>query len=273
MMFNFQLQNLVRFLTDSRKFSIFTADTTYNVGNFYVTPTTYKHLMLVDTTSKKHPTMIGPILVHQRKNFAAFNYFASTLICFNKKLQEIQAFGDGALVEAFTHNFPFAIQLRCFLHVKRNIISKLKDRGISSSVSEEFISDMFGRRIGDRYEEGLVDSTSVADFHTRLQNCKEIWNARELNCQHPGQSSFFEYFVDNYSKMFENTMLKNICSDIGLGFPPDIFTTNSSESLNAAIKRRLNYKESEWPEFNEAMKQLVLAQRDEVIRALSGRGQ
>ena len=60
--------------------------------------------------------MIGPILVHQRKNFAAFNYFASTLICFSKKLQEIQAFGtdgDGALVEAFTHNFPFAIQLAC----------------------------------------------------------------------------------------------------------------------------------------------------------------
>ena len=39
------------------------------------------------------------------------------------------------------------------------------------------------------------------------------------------------------------------------------------------LKRRLNYKESEWPEFNETMKQLVLAQRDEVIRALSGRGQ
>ena len=219
-MFDFQLQNLVRFLTDSRKFSIFTADTTYNVGNFYVTPTTYKHLMLVDTTSKKHPTMIGPILIHQRKNFAAFNYFASTLICFSKKLQAFGTDGDGALVEAFTHNFPFAIQLRCFLHVKRNILSKLKDRGISSSVSEEFISDMFGKRINDRYEEGLVDSTSVADFRTRLQNCKEIWNARELNCQHPGQGSFFEYFVDNYSKTFENTMLKNIRSDVGLGFPP-----------------------------------------------------
>ena len=132
---------------------------------------------------------------------------------------------------------------------------------------------MFGKRIGDRYEEGLVDSTGVADFHTRLQNCEETWNARELSCQRHGQASFFEYFVDNYSSVFENTMLRNIRSDVGLGFPPDIFTTNSSKSLNAAIKRRLNYKESEWPEFNEAMKQLVLAQRDEVIRALSGHGQ
>ena len=54
-------------------------------------------------------------------------------------------------------------------------------------------------------------------------------------------------------------MLKNIRSDVGLGFPPDIFTTNSNESLNAVIKKRLNYKESEWPEFNEAIKQLVLS--------------
>ena len=200
--------------------------------------------MLVDTTSKKHPTMAGPILVHQRKNFAAFNYFASILICFNKRLQQIQAFGtdgDEALVEAFTHNFPFATQLRCFLHVKRNILSKLNERGIPSSFSEEFIADMFGRRISDRYEEGLVDATSAEDFQIHLQNCEETWNSRELSYQRPVHCSFFDYFVNQYSSIFENTMLKNIRSDVGLGFPPDIFTTNSSESLNATIKKRLNY--------------------------------
>ena len=47
-------------------------------------------------------------------------------------------------------------------------------------------------------------------------------------------------------------MLKNFCSDVGLGFSQDIFTTNSI--------KRLNYKESEWPEFNKAMKKLVLSQ-------------
>ena len=181
--------------------------------------------------------------------------------------------GDEALVEAFTHNFPFATQLRCFLHVKRNILSKLKERGIPSSFSEEFIADMFGRRISDRYEEGLVDATSAEDFQIRLQNCEETWNPQELSYQHPGHCSFFNYFVNQYSSIFENTMLKNIRSDVGLGFLPDIFTTNSSESLNAFIKKRLNYKESEWPEFNGAMKKLVLSQRDEVIHALSGRGQ
>ena len=44
--------------------------------------------------------------------------------------------------------------------------------------------------------------------------------------------------------------------------PPDIFTTNASESLNAALKKKVNYKETEWPQFNEAVKELILAQRD-----------
>ena len=70
--FDWQLNDLVHFLTDSRQFSVLTADTTYNLGQFYVTPITYRHLMLVDITSQKHPTMAGPILVHQRKDFASF---------------------------------------------------------------------------------------------------------------------------------------------------------------------------------------------------------
>ena len=68
-------------------------------------------------------------------------------------------------------------------------------------------------------------------------------------------------------------MLKSTRTAAGLGYPPEIFTTNSSESLNATIKRKANYKESEWPDFDESMRQLILSQRDEVLRSLSGRGQ
>ena len=74
-LFSLAVEDLVRFLTDPKQFSIVTVDTTYNLGDFYDTPTTYKHLMLVNITSHKHPTIAGPILVHQR-----FNYFANTNI-------------------------------------------------------------------------------------------------------------------------------------------------------------------------------------------------
>ena len=72
---DWQISDLERFVTDVRDFSIFAADTTYNLREFYVTSTTYQHLMLEDITTGRHPSFLGPVLVHQRKNFSAFNYF------------------------------------------------------------------------------------------------------------------------------------------------------------------------------------------------------
>ena len=45
------------------------------------------------------------------------------------------------------------------------------------------------------------------------------------------------------------------------------------QSLNAVLKKKVDYKQHEWPKFNEQLKQLIEGQRDEVIRSLSGRGQ
>ena len=83
---DWQVSDLDHFVCNTRNYSILTADTTYNLGDFYVIPMTYQHLILEDVTTGKHPTFVGPILVHQRKNFSAFNYFASILISHNKKL-------------------------------------------------------------------------------------------------------------------------------------------------------------------------------------------
>lgn len=273
---DWQLNDLARFITKPSQFCVFTADTTYNLGDFYVTPTTYQHLMLEDTVSQKHPFFLGPILIHQRKNFSSFNYLVSTLVGFNKKLQDVQVFGtdgDPALIEAFSHNFHSAKQLRCFIHLKKNIAEKLRDRGIPSSETQEFLADIFGRRSGITFEEGLVDSSDGDDFDVRLASCELVWSAREGPYARQGQVSFFDYFKMQYSSVIRNTMLKDLRTFAGLGSPPGSFTTNGCESLNAVIKRKVNYKATEWPEFNNQLKEIVDGQRDEAIRSLSGRGQ
>ena len=81
---DYQLSDLARFSTNSQEFSVLTADTTYNLGEFSIV---YQHLMLENTLTNKHPYFLGPILVHQRKHFPAFNYFASTLIANERKLK------------------------------------------------------------------------------------------------------------------------------------------------------------------------------------------
>ena len=120
--YDWQVDDLIRFCTNNQRFSVLTVDTTFNHGEFYVTPITYQHLMLENVHTGKHPTMLGPMLVHQRTQFSTFNYFCSTLIGYNKSLRDVLAFGtdgDKNLTEALGHSFPFAIQLRCFVHFKK----------------------------------------------------------------------------------------------------------------------------------------------------------
>ena len=273
---DWQLADMERFLVEVETHGILTVDPTYNLGQFYVTPTTYPHLLLQDITTRKHPSLIGPVLVHQRMEFSSFNYFSSTLIGFNKKLRSVKAFGtDGqeALIDAFSHSFPDAVQLRCFIHMKKNIAEKLRDYGLPPHVAQEFISDIFGKHCGSTYNEGLVDSASEDQFFERLTKCEKIWNAREAPYAPLGGPRFFDYFNRYKSSAVCHSMRRDIRESVGLGSPPVPFTTNASESINALMKRKVNYKESEWPQFNAQMKEVVKQQHEEVVRALSGRGQ
>lgn len=133
---------MIRFCTNNHLFSILTVDTTFNLGEFFVTPMSYQQLFLENIKTGKHPVMVGPILVHQTTRFSAYNYFASTLVGYDKKLRKIMAFGtdgDNNLIEALGHNFTSALQFRCFIHFKKNLEIKFRDLAIQSSVSRRFI--------------------------------------------------------------------------------------------------------------------------------------
>ncbi len=97
-------------------------------------------------------------------------------------------------------------------------------------------------------------------------------NKRRAVCSSTS-NHFFNYFKTHYSSVIRNTMLKDLRTSAGLGSPPKIFTTNGCESLNAVIERKVNYKATEWPDFNNQLKDVVEGQRDEAVRSLSGRGQ
>lgn len=58
----------------------------------------------------------------------------------------------------------------------------------------------------------------------------------------------------------------------GLGNPPAIFTTNASESINALIKRKVDYKKHQLPQFIDIVHELVDEQNREVKRAIVNRG-
>ena len=192
--------------------------------------------------------MIGPILVHQRLQFATFNYFLSTLVGSNKNLWNLMAFGtdgDQNLTDACGHNFPYALQLCCFLHFKRNLQEKLRDLGIPKVVADQFLSDVVGRVEGNVRIEDLVDAASIDDFDRKFEALKEPWNTRESPYCGDSGPQFYNHFTRFHAEVIRHHMRKDLRELVGLGSPPAIYTTNASEALNSVLKKGVNYKESQ----------------------------
>ena len=99
-----QLNDLVRFATNRRRFCILSIDPTFSLGDFSVTCIAYRNLLVTDSRTGESPIMLGPMLVHQRKLYATYYFFASSLVGIAPKLTNILAFGtdsEEAVVKAF----------------------------------------------------------------------------------------------------------------------------------------------------------------------------
>lgn len=74
------------------------------------------------------------------------------------------------------------------------------------------------------------------------------------------------------SDISQESMLRNVREEAGLGSPPEEFSTNACESINAALKGKFNYKKSNLPQFLDKLKELIDEQAKEVECAVIKRG-
>ena len=115
----------------------------------------------------------------------------------------------------------------------------------------------------------------LSEFDQQLAMLEVVWNERENPFSGASDPRFYHYFKQYKADAVCYNMLTGVREAAGMGSPPSIFTTNMNESLNYVIKQHVHvqYKASEWPEFNSNLKQLIDAKREKIIQALSGRGQ
>lgn len=268
-----QLNDLSRFSCNPFQFCILTVDPTFCLGDFDVTPITYRHLLLESIRTGKPPVMIGPTLIHYKKSFQTYLFFASSLIGQKKDLVKIRAFGtDGekALIDAFSHEFRFAVHLLCFIHVRKNIKEKLSACSISDTVQTEILGDIFGKKVGSTLLEGLVDSEDVVSFEDNAALLLEKWMRNEDELV--AIEEFCRWFVKNKVDVIRKSMLRSVREEAGLGSPPEPFYTNSSECVNSIIKMKVGYKRNELPQFVAKLRELCDEQEREVERAVIRRG-
>ena len=263
---NSQLNDIERFCTDPCMFSVFSVDPTFNLGDFSLTVTSFSNLLLKSERNGKHPVMIGPMMVHRRKVFSTYHFFASSLVSLKPALSSLLAFGtDGeeCLFNAFSVQFAQACHVRCFLHFRDNCKAKLLEMKVSNDVMLEIIQDIFGSLI--RGKPGLVDAFTAGDLRSQFDQLKTKWEGVA--------SGFHNWFFEYKLQEIEDSMLSPIRQAAGLGNPPEPFYTNEIESINRVIKRKTGYKASEWPEFCKLAKELIDEQKNEIEKAVVGVGE
>ena len=250
--YDWMLDDLVRFCVVPTEYSVFGADPTFSLGDFDVTVTTYHQLLLRHRGDPhgKSPCLIGPLFVHLKKDFAAYHFFASSLISLRPSLSKLKCFGtDGedALVEALSTAFSGAVHLRCFLHFRGNIEEKLRKLRIPSVAAKAFVHDILGNPT--ELELGLVDADDEIELDSMLDSFKAVWNDREQQYNSPPQ--FHAWFLKYCRQTVADNMLRPVRERALLGSPPQPYYTNEVESKNHVLKQHMKYKAAELPQFVE----------------------
>lgn len=271
--FDYTLDGLVCFCTSPTCFSILGIDPTFNLGDFDVTITTNRHLLLHPhgNPGGMPPVMVGPMFIHVRKDFSTYHFFSSSLVGQRQQLSSLQAFGtDGelALESAFTATFPRAQHMRCFLHFRGSVERKLQELGVSRSVSGEIVKDIIG--CPTQLQDGLVDTESAEKLDDMLSGLQRRWNEFEEPYNNP---PFHAWFIKHCHDNVVNYMLQDVREKAGLGNPPTPYYTNEVESKNKLLKEEVEYKSSQLPEFIEKMKRLMEGQKQEIEPAIIGSGE
>ena len=140
-----------------------------------MTPLTYRHCSAQQSATK----FLGSSVYSLQENLL---FFASSLIGLSPQLEGIRAFGtddEQALIKAFRDEFAFSQHLTCFIHVHRNIKDKLNECHVPSHISMLICDDVFGRQVGDVFEEGLVDSLHSGDFKRKFESLFAKWSDME----------------------------------------------------------------------------------------------
>ena len=129
------------------------------------------------------------------------------------------------------------MHLLCALHFRRNIKAKLHDLNIQNDKQEIVISDIFGKQVAVQQIEGLLDSENTEEFKEILM---KKWD--NMKAEDEPLRKFGKWFYLYKSTIVKNSMLKSVRRKAKLGDPPSHFTTNASESINAVIKNKVDYK-------------------------------
>ncbi|XP_062571088.1 uncharacterized protein LOC134233111 [Saccostrea cucullata] len=175
-------------LLDVKKFccnsdSILGIDPTFDLGGFYLTCTTYRHPMFVIRDSGRHPLLLGPCMMHLKRETSDYEYFGKTLSGYIKDdvVNVWGSDGEKALINGLQKSNAFqGIHLICEIHARENCERKLKSLNFKETHINLFLNEIYGQQHGNKRIGGLIDCETESDFDSSLINLGRKWDAIEV---------------------------------------------------------------------------------------------
>ena len=216
--------------------SILTIDTTYNIGDFYVTSTTYQSTKFIQTRTGKPAALPGPAMLHVRKSEKDFKYFSHTLLEHNDKIKRVAFVGGDRdkAQQGFLSPLRRCTFLPCKKHVEDAISRKIDDLGLKD-IKNEVLLDIFGS--DKRKERGIVDSLDEEEFTAKVDSLVEKWKSMEKVIFPERTPRFADYFRDHIEEDMKDGMLLSTRRKAGL--KDDFFYNNAQECSNFKYKSKI----------------------------------
>ena len=266
---NRQIDDLSRFCTGPC-LSILGVDPTFNLCDYNVTVTTYRHPMVTVKETGKHPVLLGPVLIHSHKTFDSYFTLPTTMLRLNPKLTSLKAFGtDGekSLFESLKASFHQADHLLCWLHVKDNVQKKLAAIGVKDK--GQYMREIFGQTAGDLKVRGLLDCETDEEFEEEWKNLEMKWDERGMT-----GVTFKRYMVEHKKELMKKSMTAGVRRRCGLGDPPAEYDKNANESMNSVLKKSMTKdKKLSLKETVRLLQQEVKFQCDKLKLSMLGKGE
>ena len=271
---NRQLHDIARFCCDPFQYSPLTVDPTFNLGPYNVTIVTYKHLILKNRRDGSNPCLLGPVMIHSRKTRESYSQLCSTMRTLEPTLKNLLAFGtdeEKALIDAFESNFDSAVHVLCTRHLRNTFKTHFRRLGVSETIQQQMLNDVFGNTWDGVQQKGLIDATTEAQFNEMCERMREEWATK-----YPAGLQAFQWFKENKAKVLVEKAIAPVRRQAGLGDPPGKFYTNQSESSNhlvqSFVQEDAGSKKVDEYVFCKTLEKLVQRQTVDIELAVTNRG-
>lgn len=259
-----QMEDFQFFLSKNTDYVV-GVDRTFNLGATYVTCFAYKNLRVQRPRTRDHPVFFGPMYLHWDGTFESYHYFFSHIRgrlstpIGNTELQVGDSFKIGsddekALTKALDLSFPASERYLCTKHMKDNLSHFLmRKEEMTEMQKNRIVAEIFAPG-------GLVDADDSFTFE-------------ELSLKLKTQYQRYEPFIKYFEGSLKSRILKHVNRHRRQnGQKQPLWTNNACESLNAVLKRDIDWKPQKIPVLIETLYAAVNFQMNSLRASLSGTG-